>query len=657
MYEQISHAHLNRILDDLDPKLRQRNTRHFYTRLGANFYSLYSILHRLYGQRDDFDQFMQDLVEMLARNYIERPDELIARDKEREDDHNWFLSEKLVATALYVNAFSGTIKGMEERLPYLEELGVNLVHLMPLLECPRGASDGGYAVSNFRAVDERFGTIDDLRDLAAAFREHGMLMALDVVLNHTSDEHEWAQRARAGEREYQDYYYTFPDRTEPDRYERTMPEVFPSAAPGNFTWNEEMQRWVMTVFHNYQWDLNFQNPRVFLEMVDIMFNFANLGADVLRLDAVAFLWKKVGSMCQNEYEAHLLVQAIKDCFQIVAPGVLFIAEAIVAPSEVARYFGEDAILAKECEIAYNASFMALLWDGIATQNTRLMLRGHESIPKKLERATWLNYARCHDDIGLGFDNADIARAGYDPNDHRRFIINYYTGRFGPSFATGQPFMENPKTGDARISGSLASLCGLERALAENNEQEIEHAVRKILLLHAIILSYGGIPLLYYGDELGTTNNYAYLEEPHRRDDNRWLHRPTIDWERAERRHDSQTLEYRVFSGIKHLIELRKQSPEFADFDTRELIEHDNIHILALLRWSPLNPTQKTLVLVNFAPFETTLSTQVLEREWARHEQRRFIDKITLCPPNWRDGRLLLQPYEVLWLQDEMATPF
>jgi amylosucrase len=481
MYEQISHAVLNRILDRLDPSVRQRNMRHFYTRLGANFYSVYCLMYRLYGKRADFEEVLQRLVEMLARNYLDRPDDLIASDKAREEDHNWFLNEKWVATALYVNAYAGTLKGMHERLPYLQELGVNLVHLMPLLECPKGASDGGYAVSNFRAVDDRLGTMDDLEDLGKAIRKKDMILALDVVLNHTSDEHEWARKARDGDPQYQDFFYTFPDRKLPDQYERTMPEVFPSTAPGNFTWNEEMQRWVMTVFHNYQWDLNYQNPQVFIEMLDIMFNLANKGADILRLDAVAFLWKKIGSMGQNEYEAHLIVQAMKDCFQITAPGVLFIAEAIVAPAEVARYFGEDAILAKECEIAYNASFMALLWDAVATKNTRLLMRGHESIPMKLERATWLNYVRCHDDIGLGFDNADIARAGYDPHAHRRFIIDFYSGTFESSYATGQKFMENPKTGDARISGSLASLCGLERALDENNEWEIEKAISRILL--------------------------------------------------------------------------------------------------------------------------------------------------------------------------------
>jgi amylosucrase len=232
-----------------------------------------------------------------------------------------------------------------------------------------------------------------------------MLLILDVVANHTSDQHEWARRARAGEAEYQDYYYVFDDRTTPDRFEATMPEIFPETAPGNFTWDEDMGKWVMTVFNDYQWDLNYRNPAVLIEMIAIILFWADKGADIVRLDAVAFLWKKIGSTCQNEREAHLILQLMKDCCQVAAPGVLFIAEAIVAPVEITKYFGEDAVMAKECEIAYNATFMALLWDAIATRSAKMLEIGIRNLPGKLDRATWLNYIRCHDDIGLGFDAA------------------------------------------------------------------------------------------------------------------------------------------------------------------------------------------------------------------------------------------------------------
>ncbi len=438
-----------------------------------------------------------------------------------------------------------------------------------------------------------------------------MLLVLDVVVNHTSDEHAWAQQARQGDRKYQDYYYVFADRELPDIYESTMQEAFPVTAPGNFTWDAEMGKWVMTVFNRYQWDLNYHNPAVLIEMIDVILYWANQGADILRLDAVAFLWKKMGSICQNEREAHLLLQLMKDCCQVTAPGVLFIAEAIVAPSEISKYFGEDAINAKECEIAYNATLMALLWDAVATKNAALLNQGILHLPAKLERATWLNYARCHDDLGLGFDDADIRSAGYDPGPHRRFILDYYTGRFPESPARGLPFGENAKTGDARISGSLASLVGLETALENRDAAAIDAAIRTILLLHGVILSFGGLPLLYYGDEIGTLNSLEYLADPSKAADSRWMHRSRLDWNKAKRRRHSGSIEQRLFNSLKRMIALRKETSAFADFDNRQLLALDNPNLLAFSRCDPLNKRKRVLVIGNFNPAPQELPLDAL----------------------------------------------
>ena len=461
MYEQVSHSLLNDILIKLNPEIKQHQIRHFYTRLGANFYAIYSLFHYLYGDRDDFEQQALNLVETLARQYIARDDILKQKDLEREKDHTWFLSQEWVGMALYTDGFAENLQGLQSKLHYFQELGVNMIHIMPILQCPEGKSDGGYAVSDFRKVDSRIGTNDDLKSLVGELQKRDILLTLDVVLNHTSNEHEWASKARAGDKHYQDYYYTFPTREIPDMFEANMPEIFPETSPGNFTWDEEMQRWVMTVFNDFQWDLNYSNPKLFIEMLDIILFWANQGADIIRLDAVAFLWKKIGSTCQNEREAHLILQLLKDCCQVTAPGMIFIAEAIVAPSEIIKYFGEDAINAKECEIAYNATYMALLWDAVATKNSSLLNQGLKSLPAKLDRATWLNYLRCHDDIGLGMDDADIRAVGYEPIGHRKFLIDYYTGNYSDSDAKGLLFGHNAKTGDARIAGTLASLAGLD----------------------------------------------------------------------------------------------------------------------------------------------------------------------------------------------------
>ncbi len=648
MYEQQSHSLLNGILDQLRPEIRRQDLRHFYTRLGANFYAIHSLFHRLYGHREDFAQQALNLVNVLASQYIARTDELKQIDIHREQEFNWFLSQEWVGLALYTEGFAGDLQGLRGRLRYLQELGVNMVHVMPILECPQGASDGGYAVNNFRNIDPRAGTLEDLAELAADLRRRHMLLTLDVVLNHTSDEHEWAQRARVGERRYQDFYYVFDDRSVPDMFEETMPEIFPETAPGNFTYDETMGKWVMTVFNNYQWDLNYGNPEVFIAMVDIILFWANQGADIIRLDAVAFLWKKIGTTCQNEREAHLLLQLMKDCCQVTAPGVLFIAEAIVAPVEIAKYFGEDAVIAKECEIAYNATLMALLWDANATRNAKLLNQGIRSLPDKLDRATWLNYVRCHDDIGLGFDDSDIVRCNYNPSAHRRFLVDYYTGAWEGSPARGQPFGKNDKTGDARISGSLASLVGLEACLERGDEAGIDTAIRQILLLHSVILSFGGIPLLYYGDEIGTCNAKDYLQDVSRAADNRWMHRPSIDWRRAERRHTPGTAEHRIFEGLKRMIAVRKTVPAFADFNNRELIDVGNEHLFVYLRNNHQFPQETVLVVCNFHDRPQQLDLGDLGNR-GLFQLGRPRDLVTGEAPSHFNDHLVIPPFRFYWL--------
>ncbi|MEO6974536.1 MAG: amylosucrase [Gallionella sp.] len=650
MYEQVSHSLLNEILVELKPEIKNLRLRHFFTRLGANFYAIHSLFHLLYGDRPDFKEQMVSLVEALALRYIERSPNLRKLDLAREKNYNWFLSQKWVGMALYCDRFADDLKGLRTKLPYLQELGVNMLHIMPILDCPPGYSDGGYAVRDFKKIDPRFGTTAEVEELAGSLKKRDMLLVLDVVVNHTSNEHEWAQRARRGENKYQDYYYVFDDRETPDIYEETMPEIFPNNAPGNFTWDAEMGKWVMTVFNNYQWDLNYRNPAVLIEMIDIILFWANKGADILRLDAVAFLWKKIGSTCQNEREAHLLLQLMKDCCQVTAPGVLFIAEAIVAPSEIAKYFGEDAINAKECEIAYNATFMALLWDAVATKNANLLTRGVKSLPEKLSRATWLNYVRCHDDIGLGFSDNDAQLSGYDPALHRRFLTDYFTGKFSGSSARGMPFGDNPKTGDARISGSLASLVGLESALESQNEEAIDTAIRTIVLLHSMILSFGGIPLLYYGDAIGTLNSLEYLADPFKRDDNRWANRSHFDWIKAEKRHQPGTVEFRIFNALKKMIALRKETTAFADFDNRQLLAVDNPNLLVFSRTEPQNSENRILVIANFNLEPQTLPIGELRQHgFFQHQGMKDLCSGTLVPAG--NDAIVIPPLTSYWLAD------
>ena len=477
-----------------------------------------------------------------------------------------------------------------------------------------------------------------------------MLLTMDVVVNHTSDEHEWAKQAREGNPKYQDYYYIFDNRDIPDMFEETMPEIFPETAPGNFTFDEAMGKWAMTVFNSYQWDLNYSNPAVFIEMLDIVLFWANQGADIVRLDAVAFLWKKIGTTCQNEREAHLILQLMKDCSQVTAPGVLFIAEAIVAPVEIIKYFGEDAVIAKECEIAYNATFMALLWEAVATKNAKLLNQGIRSLPNKLDRATWLNYVRCHDDIGLGFDDADIVQAGYEPYAHRRFLVDYFTGTYDASPARGQPFGRNDKTGDARISGALASLAGLETALETGDEAAVQRSIDIILLLHSMIMSFGGIPLLYYGDEIGTLNDCTFLEDESKANDNRWMHRPKIDWEKVALRHQHGTVEQRIFEGLKKLIAVRKSTTAFADYNNRQLLDTENPHLFVFTRNNPFLLNNTVLVVGNFDSKPQSLTLSHLGSHSA-FEYSQLRDLYSGESPTLFKDQLVIPPFRFYWLSD------
>jgi amylosucrase len=555
----------------------------FYTRFVANATSIQFLYNELYQNHPSSDDFFNSLIDVMANAYTQRPMALKHRDEEKEKKGNWFLSNEIAGMSLYVDRFCGSLAGLPAKLDYFKKLGVNFLHLMPVMQSPEGESDGGYAVSDFRKVDERFGTLAELTAVQEQMSKQQMYLMLDIVLNHTSHKHEWAQKAKDGDKKYQDYFYMYNDREVPDQFDKTMPEVFPEAAPGNFTWVPDCNKWVMTVFHNYQWDLNYSNPAVFIEMLDTIFFYANLGVDVLRIDAPAFIWKQPGTTCQNLPQAHTILRLIKQCVQVSTPGMALLGEAIVAPKEIMKYFGTGLYSAKECDFAYNATHMALQWDALATSDTRVMLAAQHELLQKPYGTSWITYTRCHDDIGLGYDDYMIQYAGYNAYEHRRFLKDYYSGSHAGSPAKGALFAVNEKTGDARISGSLASLCGLEKALNENNEYGISEAVNKILLMQAHSFFIGGLPMIFYGDELGYTNDYSYQQDEGKSYDNRWMHRPVINWKKNERTEEEGTTEQRIFSGTQKLIAIRRKLEVVSDYKNLTWLPPHNIHVAGYLR--------------------------------------------------------------------------
>jgi len=574
----------------------------FEVRLEAQFENLFELLLNLYGKRYDFFYHLEQIVETAARMWLDRPAELRTLDAEREANPLWFQCEEILGAVCYVDLFAGDLARLGERIPYFQELGLTILHLMPLFSSPEEDNDGGYAVSSYREVNPALGTMDELAELTAELRRNGISLVLDLVYNHTSDEHDWARRALESDMEYQDYYLMFPDRKMPDAYDAHLREIFPDVRRGSFTYRQEIDRWVWTTFHSFQWDLNYANPVVFRRMVEEMLFLANLGVEILRLDAVAFTWKRLGTTCENLPEAHMLIQAMNAIARMAAPSLLFKSEAIVHPDEVARY-----ISPRECQLSYNPTLMALLWEALATRQVGLLRHSMQRRFKIDPECAWVNYVRCHDDIGWTFSDEDAAELGIVGYDHRQFLNAFCSGRFEGSFARGLPFQFNPATGDMRISGSCASLAGLEKALREETEAEVELALRRVLLIHSVILSIGGIPLLYLGDEVATLNDYGYRNDPSKAEDSRWAHRPRTDWDRVALRTDESTVEGRLFGRLRRLIELRKENPACGGGET-EIIDTGNPHVFGYVRQ---HGGQRMVVLANFSEKEQRVAANEL----------------------------------------------
>ena len=597
----------------------------FHRRLSEHVGHLVGELSVVYGQREDFLDVVTQVVHTAWQAWCHRPSDLRALDAKREADPDWFQSHRMVGAVCYADLQCGDLSGVRREIPYLKELGVTYLHIMPPFKCPEGQSDGGYAVSSYREVNPALGTLKDLQALAQDLRQAGISLVLDFIFNHTSDEHEWARRCVAGDPAYRDHYLLFPDRTLPDAYDRTVREIFPDQHPGAFTQLAD-GRWVWTTFNSFQWDLNYANPQVFNSMAGEMLAIANLGAEMLRMDAVAFVWKQLGTSCENLPQAHNLIRAFNAVVRIGAPGLLFKSEAIVHPDDVIKY-----IDARECQLSYNPLQMALLWNTLATREVNLLQMALEERHHIPVGTAWVNYVRCHDDIGWTFADEDAQRVGITGWDHRKFLNQFYVNRFPGSFARGVPFQDNPATGDCRISGTCGSLCGLE--------QGDPHAVDRILLLHSVAMSTGGIPLLYLGDEVGTLNDHRYLQDPDKAGDSRWVHRPARDAQRYAQRHDPSTTSGRVFGGMRRLIGLRQSLPALSG---GRLVgfRGGNPHVLGYFRGQG---AQRLLVLANFSELGQRCDVSVFGAG-----PRIAHDLVSDRSLDLEKG-LLLKPYEFVWI--------
>lgn len=550
----------------------------------------------LYGN----DAMYAELCEQMHDYYLKRSTELKKRDIKKEKNPDWFKEKEMLGMMLYIDNFAGNLKGVEKKLAYLKECNVNCLHLMPFLDTPKGKSDGGYAVADFRKVRPDLGTMKDLARLTEKCHENGMNVCMDFVMNHTSEEHEWAKRARAGEGEYMSRYFFYDNGDIPARYEETVPQVFPTTAPGNFTWLPEIGHYVLTTFYPYQWDLNYRNPRVFNEM---MYNFlflANQGMDIIRIDAVPYIWKELGTSCRNLKEVHTIVRMMRMIAEIVCPSVILLGEVVMEPEKVVPYFG--TVEKPECHMLYNVTTMATTWNSIATRDIRLLKKQMDIVSRLPKQYTFLNYLRCHDDIGWGLDFDTMKQWGMEEPSHKRYLNDYFTGKIAGSISRGELYNDDPVTQDARFCGTTASMCGIEAAGFEGNAEKMQTAIQEDLMLHAYMLTQSGIPMIYSGDELGQVNDYSYKDDAEKASDSRYLHRGAFLWELADKRKDLSTVQGQLFQMLNRLEQIRRQENVFSQEAEVYTYDVHNDSILGILREYK---GERFIALFNFSESEQT----------------------------------------------------
>ncbi|MEM7441979.1 MAG: alpha-amylase family protein [Pseudomonadota bacterium] len=630
---------LERLLPRLETRFANRLGKQAWDRTAArvrlNFSSVFNLLYQLYGDQYDFLWHLEEILATALQSLSNRPQNMRDRDVDAEQEkaagEPWFAGNDQIGAVAYVDRWAGTLADVEARIPYLKQLGVTYLHLMPLLRARQGENDGGYAVSGYREVEPTLGTMADLAKLAETLRGEGLRLCLDFVLNHTADDHDWAERAKQGNGWYQGYYRMYDDRTIPDAYEPNLRQIFPEGGGEVFAWKPTFGKFVWSTFYPYQWDLNFANPALFRQMLEEMLFLANQGVEILRLDAAPFLWKQLGTDCENLPETHALIQAFNALARIAAPSLVFKSEAIVHPDEVARYVGTN-----EAQLSYFPMLMVLLWEALATRNTGLLRHALQKRFRLPPGTAWVTYLRCHDDIGWGFADEDAAEVGINGYDHRRFLNDFYTGRYPGSFAQGLAFQENLSTGDARISGMAASLCGLGKG---GDEDAL--AVARLVMLHGLILTIGGLPLIYLGDEVARTNDDSYLAEPDKKDDNRWTHRPRTDWRKQQDQlDDPKSPSAKVHDSLLRLIALRKSQPALGGQEMT-VVNLQNPHVFGFQRGAD---KERLLVLANMTERDQAVADASLLDTFGTESITNLVDGRTL---HFGAQGLVLTPYQLL----------
>ncbi len=609
----------------------KKYVKEFENRLVARIDELKWLYYEIYNS--DADAFNY-LIDSLYMYYQSRNKDLKALDRKREKNPDWYSGNEILGMMMYTDAFAKTLTGVYEKLDYIKECGVNYLHLMPLLDSPKGRDDGGYAIADFRKVKPELGTMDDLEKLTSKCHKEGISCCLDFVMNHTSEDHEWAKKAREGDLEARKRYFFYDNWDIPNKFEETVPQVFPTTAPGNFTWLDDCKQIVMTSFYPYQWDLNYANCVVFNDMVGNMLFLANKGIDIIRLDAVPYIWKELGTSCRNLKQVHTLVRMMRLVAEVVCPGVLLLGEVVMEPAKVVPYFG--SVEKPECHMLYNVTTMASTWNSVATKDVRLLKRQLDQVFALPKDYVFLNYLRCHDDIGWGLDYDWLKNFGINEVPHKKYLNDYFTGKWPGSSARGELYNDDPTLGDARLCGTCASLSGLEAGEYENDKDKIKKSIDCILMLHAYLLSQSGIPMLYSGDEVGQLNDYSYKEDPNKCADSRYIHRGSFKWDSLKKK-SSKT----IFDTLRTLEKIRESHEIFKGCVSCRTIDTQNNAVLGFVRETD---SLRMTVLFNFSPDESYISDSC--QQYGKNAKNMISEKKAVKTKS-------MKPYEYKWIIGEI----
>ncbi|WP_165569494.1 alpha-amylase family glycosyl hydrolase [Corallincola luteus] len=592
----------------------------------------------LYAPRADAqDVFISTLKSVFDRWY-KRPTRLAQRDSERVKDPDFYNDHKMIGASCYIDLFAGDIQGMIGKIDYFKSLGITYLYILPPFKVPTGANDGGFAVSDYKTIRPDLGTMDEMTVFIEKCHENGIDVVLDFVLNHTADDHEWALKAQQGLPEFEDFYMFFDDENEVNEIIQHVEATFPDKGE-NIVFNPKVNRWVWTTFMLNQWDLNYHNPNVLAGMLDNVLFLANVGVDVLRLDAVSLVWKEKGTSCKSLPQIQTLVRLFTGLAKLAAPSMQFKSEAIVKPQEVAEYVDHDS-----ATLAYRPLLSSTLWHALATGSADLIgtsLERWSALPK---HCTWINYIRSHDDVPWVFSDLDIQFTGADAAATKLFLDTFYSGQHEDSFAKGLPFMRDKDTHLARISGTTASLAGLESALASADPSATSMAIQRIALLHSVFMSVGGLPLIYLGDEVAALNDYSFNHIPAKQDDSRWVNRPMKLWQQDDEALQSPSSPtFQVYHAIRRMIAVRKNEPSL----TNAAIKVLNVGQRAVLCYRRGEGKAAVTVMANFSEFSVDINPHYLA---INDISGQFVDQLNEQAIDSKTG-ITLAPYQSLWLKN------